>query len=953
MNDMKVTQDGIAISNQLITEFNVLERLYKSGPVRKKVKIKGRDSRIMSVQVDIKPLGSPSSDFWIASLIQTHEYQTADGNIEMQAKAFELIVENCDYIVTRHGKDFRYLYASPSIQEALGIPAHQFIGKTYYELGMPEHVCKYWDEQLASIFVAQRPVSLEFVMPEHNAVVQSKLIPEFDEQGEMVSVLILNREISKKKKTEEDLERVASHLRLATEAANIGTWLYDVTSQKVEWSSLHKKMWGYEQKPGEMLYQDWYACIHPDDRLKTTNAFEQYLSIGGRYDVEYRIIRADDNELRWIRSVGQFHNEGAGQKQYVSGISVDVSEQKFIEEKLREGEERFRGTFENAAVGISHVALDGKWLRVNDKLCEIVGYTQDELLQSTFQDITHPDDLQNDLEHLQQLYKGEISNYSIEKRYFHKNAKVVWVNLTVSLVRDHQGDPSYYISVVEDITSRKNAEQALKESNDRYQLINKATQDTIWDWNLLTNELHWNENVYSMFHYDPGTVPSTIDWWDNCIHPEDRDRVLRGIHGVIDSSGDSWSDEYRFLCGDGSYKVVYDRGILLHDKSGKSIRMVGSMQDITDRKKFIATLEEQEQRFRTLVNSISQLAWIATSEGWIYWYNERWYEYTGTTLEEMQGWGWTKVHHPEHVQRVVSFFTNAWSGTEPVEITFPLRAKDGTYRWFLTRAFPVKDNDGKVLQWVGTNTDIHDQKTLAERLETMVAERTKELQRSNDDLQQFAHVVSHDLKEPVRKIRLFSSKLELDLENIRTEKSRAYLQKIQKSTDRVMQMIEGTLSYSTVGAKEFAYERLDLNKVIEQIETDLEVLIQQKNAKLVYQNLASIEGAPVLIYQLFYNLINNSLKFSRQETPCLISISSTVNTDAVEVQVSDNGIGFEPLYAETIFNAYTRLNSKDQFEGTGLGLALCKKIVERHHGTIHAVGKKEEGATFIIRLPNK
>lgn len=866
--------------------------------------------------------------------------------------AFYLLAENTSDIVTRHNRDLRYAYVNSVIEKHTGIPASEWIGKSYRDVGMPEEVCKFWDENLLHVFEHQNVHSVEFEVPGRTVYLHSRLIPEFDESGQVVSVLVVSRELSEKRRIEENLIRLAAHLQLATESANVGTWLYDVDTQKIEWSALQNKLWGYPENKNDLSFADWHRGIHPDDRDRVVGAFQDFLANRHSYDVEYRVIRQDDESVTWVRSVGKFHSSGPDMKDVISGITMDISTHKLSEERLRHGEEQFRATFENAAVGMAHVSTDGRWVRVNSRLCEIVGYPQSELLGLTFQEITYPPDLEADLGFVRQLLNKSIPNYSIEKRYIQKAGQLIWVNLTVSLVRSRLDEPLYFIAVIQDITERKRIEEAVRESNERYRLINKATQDAIWDWNLKTNEIIWNEAVYSMFGHDPAHVDPNIDWWYSSIHPEDSQRVVGGIHHAIDSGAASWSDQYRFLSGDGTYKIVFDRGFVQHDDKGTAVRMLGSMQDITERTESVARLEQNEARFRTLANSISHLAWIANSEGWIFWYNERWFDYTGTTLEEMQGWGWEKVHHPHHRDRILKFVREAWKKDEPFELTFPLRAKDGAYRWFLTRAFPVKDNTGKIVQWVGTNTDIHDQKTLAEKLEAMVSERTRELQRSNEDLQQFAHIVSHDLKEPVRKITTFGNRLEMELSGVSSDKAQTYLKKIMHASDRLTQMIEGTLAYSTVDARANEFEQVDLNKVISDIETDLEVVIQMKNARIIKETLPVIEGAPLLLYQLFYNLINNSLKFVRPGVPTVVSIRSLPQTEKyATLIVSDNGIGFDSIYAEKIFNAYIRLNSKDQFEGTGLGLALCKKIVQRHNGTISATSAVNEGATFTIRLP--
>ena len=250
----------------------------------------------------------------------------------------------------------------------------------------------------------------------------------------------------------------------------------------------------------------------------------------------------------------------------------------------------------------------------------------------------------------------------------------------------------------------------------------------------------------------------------------------------------------------------------------------------------------------------------------------------------------------------------------------------------------------------------------AEKLEQAVRRRTQELRRlnhsletSNEDLQQFAHVASHDLKEPVRKIRTFTGRLLDEYAGHLPHEALGFLQKIMQATIRMGMMIEGVLTYSISNSNEQPMEKIDLNEIFSQIEFDLELAIQETGAEIRRGELPHIEGGRVLIYQLFYNLINNALKFSRDVDKPLIVIESRVTQGAgkrfAELTVRDNGIGFDAAQADTIFEAFARLNSKDKFEGTGLGLALCKKIADRHHGSIAATGVRGEGAMFVVRLP--
>jgi signal transduction histidine kinase len=276
---------------------------------------------------------------------------------------------------------------------------------------------------------------------------------------------------------------------------------------------------------------------------------------------------------------------------------------------------------------------------------------------------------------------------------------------------------------------------------------------------------------------------------------------------------------------------------------------------------------------------------------------------------------------------------------------------------YLIKPFSAKE----LIARVDANLKINEARRLVEHiLEEEVKNRTKELnklnknlQQSNEDLRQFAHVASHDLKEPVRKVKVYTGRLEDDPGSVFTAKARAYLEKINSAANRMLLMIEGVLHYSTINSTEQKTELVDLNRVIKNIESDLELPIMQKKATITCSGLPAIEGAPVLLYQLFYNLINNSLKFSQTDIPCRISITASQDNDNVIITLTDNGIGFDQEQSDRIFETFSRLNPKEKYEGTGLGLSLCKKIVQRHGGHIEGSGRKGKGAVFRIWLPLK
>ncbi|MBE8724468.1 PAS domain-containing sensor histidine kinase [Flavobacterium hungaricum] len=280
---------------------------------------------------------------------------------------------------------------------------------------------------------------------------------------------------------------------------------------------------------------------------------------------------------------------------------------------------------------------------------------------------------------------------------------------------------------------------------------------------------------------------------------------------------------------------------------------------------------------------------------------------------------------------------------------------DQSYRWINISGKIIKDEQEQPVKITGIIEDIGHRKALEEQLRQEAAESTEKLRRSNEELQHFANLVSHDLREPVRKVKTFISRMRSEVQSEFSDRFEWYIGKIEHSAQRMQNVIEGILAYSSADKKKQPVEPIDLNEVLEDIKTDLELVIEEKNAVFISSELPQIQGARILIQQLFYNLVHNALKFSRAEVPPRVIIGCSIVQDPkgdwVEVRIEDNGIGLDNAYSERIFTAFERLHSKDEYEGSGLGLSLCRKIVQRHGGTIRASGDKDNGSTFTVLLP--
>ncbi|WP_207906558.1 PAS domain S-box protein [Methylomonas methanica] len=379
--------------------------------------------------------------------------------------------------------------------------------------------------------------------------------------------------------------------------------------------------------------------------------------------------------------------------------------------RLQENEREFRAFFDLAAVGIAQVSLEGRWMRVNQKLCDIVGYSYEELVTKTFQDITHPDDLDTDLGYMQKMLSGEINTYSLEKRYLRKDGPLVWINLTVALVRGDTGQPRYFISVVEDITGRKQ----LEIERQKFFLLAESSSEFIGMCDLDMNPLYVNPEGRRMVGLPDMAAACRVKVQDYYF-PEDQSfiaeeffpRVQREGHGEVEIR------LRHFQTGEPIWMLYYLFSV--YDSAGMPVGWATVSRNITERRQVEAALRESEREFRVLTEAMPQIVWATRPDGWNVYHNQRWVEYTGLTLEESYGHNWINVVHPDDRQRAWDAWQRATQQNETYFVECRLQRADGAYRWWLIRGVPLLNEQGEIQKWYGTCTDIHELKLSEENL---------------------------------------------------------------------------------------------------------------------------------------------------------------------------------------------------------------------------------------------
>jgi PAS domain S-box-containing protein len=383
--------------------------------------------------------------------------------------------------------------------------------------------------------------------------------------------------------------------------------------------------------------------------------------------------------------------------------------------------------------------LQGQVLGWNPGAVKLLGWIEAEMVGQSTDRIFTLEDRQKNAPEAEMRRARRYGRALNERWHLRKDGSRFWGSGETMLLRDEAGAHAGYVKVMRDRTEEHLAGQTLAAVNERYRLASRATNDAIWDWDLRTNTVLWNEALQDAYGWTPEQVGTAGDWWLATIHPEDRDRVDYSIHTLIEGTGTGWTEEYRFTKADGSHVVVLDRGYVIRDRDGRAIRMIGAMLDLSERKRSEEAIREVEQRYRALVAASAQAVWTTDAEGMITEDSPSWRAFTGQTLEEWLGFGWLNAVHPDDRAHADQRWRAAVAARSTAETEFRIRhAASGGWRWTAVRATPLLRDDGSVRGWVGMNIDIEDRKhaeaalqDLNASLEQKVEERSRALQEAS------------------------------------------------------------------------------------------------------------------------------------------------------------------------------------------------------------------------------
>lgn len=796
-----------------------------------------------------------------------------------------------------------------------------------------------------------------------------------NDKGQPLYLLVICTIITDKKALENSLVQQEERLNLAVSSAELGIFDYDVVTDTTILNEKARELYGLSPS-SRFGFAEFIRRVHPEDREAVTlNNINIISNPEGplTYRNHFRVVLAN-GMVRWYANLGRVYVNEQGLRYRVLGTIIDETAEKQAYEALRYKEEMLRLAGEASGTAWWHNDLKAGVLTSSPLLNTIFGL--DAGTPFTFQhfaDGLHPADREWVLDLNLRLMDGSAGRTAYETtfRIVCAGGTAKWVRALGRIFLGKDGKPARFVGTAQDVTQTVESAALLEASERKLRTITDASPVGLWMTNAAGMPVFANQTWMDW----TGMGLEEMQQHGSCLHTA----PAATAHDTVQQFAAVFKSGQRFVaehCIDepgNTLRWVFTEAKPYFDPSGAFAGYVASSADITTRKLAELSLQESESRFRQLADSCPQAVWTACPNGQVDYCNRQYFEFTGNKPGCFDEATWLASIHPDDRQHCLDLWYNSVrSGTE-YEIEYRwLHAASGRYRWVLSRAVPLRDDAGVITKWLGTSTDIHDTRNMAEALEETVQRRTKEfirlnasLQRSNEDLQHFAHVVSHDLKEPLRKIKVFGDQLQRQSANHLEAPHQVLLHKIMDAAKRMSAMIDGILNYSLLGGESEELVAVDLGEVLQQVQGDLELLVTQSNARILCSGLPKVEGHPVLLHQLFDNLLSNALKFCKNGLAPEISIAASQlphtsyslypqlqpRLEYCIITVADNGIGFSEASAEKIFDVFHRLHPRNVYEGTGLGLSLCRKIVERYNGHIYAKSTEGSGASFFIILP--
>ncbi len=780
-----------------------------------------------------------------------------------------------------------------------------------------------------------------------------KMLPIIDDQGQINRINGVIADITDKKKDEQIIASAYKALNNIFDTIDEVLYSVDLTLGRVKHiSKACEKLYGYKAQD---FYEDvdlWRKVIMPEDAL----IVEQHIAAvtRGNKDVKQYRIKTRDGQIKWVENkVIPTLNE-AGELVMVDGITLDITAQKTAEEQLRastKDTEDYRAALIESSI-VSIADRHGKIKYVNDNFCKISKYTAGELvgrdhrmLNSGYHDKAY---IQNFWKTISsgKIWRGEFCNRA-------KDGELYWVDNTIVPFLDADGKPYQYVSIRNDITDRKKSEEQLRKSEKQFREFFELAPEAVFILDADTERFtDFNDNALKLMGLSeeelkdkgPADLSPLLQQDGRNSAEKAKELIKDTIHGAQPIF------EWQIICAGGKEITAEVRLIKLSDTDRNLLR--ASVIDISEKKKSQELIRKSEANFRAILDN-TETAYVLTDLDMnIVSFNQR-----------------AAVNIPLHFKQQISVGMSVYSflrGSrksvvkeyaervikgENLSYEINLKELYGTDLWYSIRLIGVCDEEGKMFGITISMTDITLNKGISAELERKVEERTAELKDTIKELESFSYTVSHDLMAPLRVMNGFAQMLTEDYADVLDAQGKKCIDVIMNNSTRMGQLINDLLDFSRLGRKPMVRKKVVMNELVAAVREELKSHSGPTyHAEVVQQNLADAVADPSMLRQVWVNLLSNAVKYSAKKENPLIEIGMHKQDSKNVYFIRDNGAGFNMAHADKLFGVFSRLHNQSEFNGTGVGLALVSRIINKHGGKIWAEAEVGKGATFYFTL---
>ncbi|MBU2904606.1 PAS domain S-box protein [Arenibacter algicola] len=751
-----------------------------------------------------------------------------------------------------------------------------------------------------------------------------------NDQGQVIHYVSQVQDITERKQNELLLAHNAQVMQRINDAVRIGIWELDLGTNNVYWSPTIKSMVGVPEDYKPTLEEVYPFFQKGEHREILIEALSRAVEQGEGFDLELKVVTTSQR-IFWSRTIGIPEMvDGVCNRLY--GFFQDIDEKTRATKDLAVKEEEMRQTFEHAQHGMAFIDLNGNLQKSNRSLSRIIGYSEAELRKLTLVNITYPDDYAKSQALMFEVWDQKRDSFSVEKRFIHKNGDIIWVNHSLSAIKNDKGEYIHLLSQVEDITDRKKSELLLIENKNLLERSHEIGKIGSWVYLPQENKVTWSENLIKMLeadNYKPHNLEFSIA---NYALKKDQDRIAKIMHLAV-VEGKSFDFEVEILSK--SKGIFWTRNIGVPEfKDGKCIRISGLMQDIDHEKRLKLELAFSEEMFRTTFEHAAIGMVVIDLEGRLRKANPKICEILGYGEEEILEKSISDFVHPEDVETAKVMFERTVATNSGFKMEKRCRHRNGNYIWIFEAVAAVKSDRGELMHFVAQIQDISDKKQM-----------TENLTEHNNRLTNFAHIVSHNLRSHTSNISML---LDLALQDDPKVLENEYCRNIKVVSDNMNETIHQLSEIVEINSQvSSTLTSQNLLKRVQKAMKTVDPLVKKNGAKIYLEVAADINVMAVHAYleSIILNMITNAIKYRSPERLPELKISSGVKGEYAFLSFEDNGLGIDlDRHGSKLFGMYKTFHSHP--EARGIGLFISKNQIEAMGGKIEVESELNKGTKF-------